>query len=62
MSYVDIFQDYDSNMLALGMTADLPLESFLDDHPCIKRIEFALDNDEPGRIANLRVFCIRKKF
>ncbi len=51
MSYVDIFQDFDSNMLALGMTADLPLETFIDDHPGIMRIEFALDNDEPGRIA-----------
>ena len=51
MSYVDIFQDFDSNMLALGMTADLPLETFIDDHPGIRRIEFALDNDEPGSIA-----------
>ncbi len=51
MSYVDIFQDFDSNMLALGMTADVPLETFLCDHPNIKAIEFALDNDEPGRIA-----------
>ena len=51
MSYVDIFQDFDSNMIALGMTADLPLETFLSDHPGISKIEFALDNDEPGRLA-----------
>ena len=51
MSYVDIVQDYDSNMLALGMTADLPLETFLKEHPEINEIDFALDNDEPGRNA-----------
>ncbi len=51
MSYVDIVQDYDSNMLALGMTADLPLETFIKEHPEIEIVEFALDNDEPGRTA-----------
>ncbi len=29
MSYVDIFADYESNKLALGMLADAPLETFL---------------------------------
>ena len=51
MSYVDIFQDFDSNMIALGMLADAPLETFLKEHPGIKIIEFALDNDVPGRKA-----------
>lgn len=51
MSYVDIFQDYDSNMLALGMLADAPLEMFLSEHPGITTISFALDNDEPGKNA-----------
>ena len=51
MSYMDIFQDYDSNMLALGMVSDAPLETFLQEHPQITQIQFALDNDEPGRTA-----------
>ena len=55
ISHVDIFQDYESNMLALGMTADLPLETFLKEHPEIKEIELALDNDEPGRTATEKI-------
>ena len=35
MSYVDIFTDYESNKLALGMLADAPLETFLREHPQI---------------------------
>ncbi len=51
MSYVDIFNDTDTNMVALGMTADAPLMTFLQEHPQITSIRFCLDNDEPGRKA-----------
>ena len=51
MSYVDIFADYESNKLALGMLADAPLETFLREHPQITSIRFCLDRDEPGRKA-----------
>lgn len=51
MSYVDIFDDYESNKLALGMLADAPLITFLKDNPNIESIRFCLDNDEPGRKA-----------
>ena len=51
MSYVDIFTDYESNKLALGMLADAPLETFLREHPQITSIRFCLDGDEPGRKA-----------
>lgn len=49
MSYVDIFEDYESNKLALGMLADAPLITFLKEHPQISTIRFCLDNDKPGR-------------
>lgn len=52
MSYVDIFWDFDSNKLALGMLADAPLETFLKEHPNITSIRFCLDSDEPGRKAS----------
>lgn len=52
MSYMDIFRDFDSNMLALGMVCDTPLETFLDEHSGIKKIKLCLDNDEPGRTAS----------
>ena len=51
MSYMDIFRDFESNMIALGMLADAPLETFLKEHPQITSIKFCLDNDEPGREA-----------
>ena len=51
MSYVDITADYESNMIALGMLADAPLVTFLEEHPQITFIRFCLDNDEPGKIA-----------
>ena len=51
MSYVDIFWDFESNKLALGMLSDAPLETFLKEHPQITSIRFCLDNDEPGRKA-----------
>lgn len=51
MSYVDIFNATDVNLVALGMTSDAPLETFLKEHPQITTIKFGLDNDEPGRKA-----------
>lgn len=52
MSYVDIFWDFDSNKLALGMLADAPLETFLKEHSNITSIRFCLDSDAPGRKAS----------
>ena len=56
MSYVEIYGDYETNKLALGMLHDAPLETFLQEHPNITQIRFCLDNDAPGREAteNLR--------
>jgi hypothetical protein len=51
MSYMDIRRDFEGNMLALGMVADAPLETFLKEHPQISSIRFCLDNDSPGRKA-----------
>lgn len=51
MSYMDIFQDYENSLLALGMLSDAPLVTFLSEHPQIQGIKFCLDNDEPGRKA-----------
>lgn len=51
MSYVDIFSDYQSNKLALGMLSDAPLETFLKENEQITSIWFCPDNDEPGRKA-----------
>lgn len=49
MSYADIYSDFHSNKLTLGMLADAPLFTFLREHPQIQSIKFCLDNDEPGR-------------
>lgn len=51
MSYMDIHRDFESNMIALGMVADAPLETFLKEHSQIETIRFCLDNDKPGRDA-----------
>ncbi len=51
MSYVDITKDYESNLIALGMLADAPLATFLEEHPQITTIRFCLDSDEPGKKA-----------
>lgn len=51
MSYTDIFSDFTSNKLALGMVSDAPLETFLSEHPQIVSIRFCLDGDTPGRKA-----------
>lgn len=52
LSYCDIYDDYETNKIALGMVADAPLETFLKEHPGIKFIRLCLDNDEPGRKAS----------
>ena len=52
MSYVDMFGDYESNKLALGMLSDAPLETFLEEHPKVSSIKFCLDADAPGRKAS----------
>ncbi len=52
ISYVDIFADFESNKLALGMLADAPLETFLSEHKQINSIKFCLDSDGPGRKAS----------
>ena len=57
MSYMDIFTDFESNKLALGMLADAPLETFLGEHPQITSIRFCLDGDEPGRKAALELMA-----
>ena len=51
MSYADIYSDFESNKLALGMLSDAPLVTFLQEHPQITTIRFCLDNDKPGRVA-----------
>lgn len=51
MSYTDLFCDFESNKLALGMLADAPLETFLKEHEQITTIRFCLDGDMPGRKA-----------
>lgn len=51
MSYVEIFSDWKSNKLALGMLSDAPLRTFLQEHPQIAVIRFCLDGDVPGRRA-----------
>lgn len=52
MSYVDIFKDCSSSLLALGMLSDAPLLTFLSEHPQIRKIRFCLDSDGPGRRAS----------
>lgn len=51
MSYITMFPEDRASMLALGMLADAPLETFLAEHPEVEEIQFCLDNDEPGRKA-----------
>ena len=52
MSYVELTGDHASNLLALGMVADAPLETFLKENPQIEVIKFGLDNDGPGKKAS----------
>lgn len=51
MSHITMFPAYRASMVALGMLADAPLETFLAQHPEVERIKFCLDNDGPGRKA-----------
>ena len=52
MSYMELTGDLTSNLLALGMVADAPLATFLEENPQIALIRFGLDNDAPGRKAS----------
>lgn len=51
LSYVDIYGDYETNKVALGMLSDAPLVTFLEEHPQVSSIRFCLDNDKYGREA-----------
>jgi len=51
MSHITMFPGYRASMVALGMLADAPLETFLAEHPEMEKIKFCLDNDGPGRKA-----------
>ena len=51
MSYITMFPKDRASMVALGMVADAPLETFLAEHPEVEEIQFCLDNDGPGRKA-----------
>ena len=51
MSYITMFPKDRASMVALGMLADAPLETFLAEHPELEEIRFCLDNDGPGRKA-----------
>lgn len=51
MSDMDFREDYQTNILVLGMVSDAPLEKLLENYPHIKRINLCLDNDGPGRLA-----------
>lgn len=51
MSYMTIYPMQKDNMVALGMLADAPLQTFLKEHPGIKEIAFGLDNDRHGKKA-----------
>ena len=59
LSYCDIYDDFETNKLALGMIYDAPLETFLREHPGIRTIKLCLDNDEPGRKASA---TLREKY
>lgn len=51
LSYMEIYDDYKTNKLALGMLNDRPLATFLDEHPNVESIILCLDNDERGSLA-----------
>jgi len=55
ISYVDINSDFETNMLALGMIGDAPLETFLSEHSQIQSIKLCLDNDEAGKLATAQI-------
>ncbi|MDR2599890.1 MAG: DUF3991 and toprim domain-containing protein [Oscillospiraceae bacterium] len=43
------------NRLSLGGTSDAALPLYLEKHPCVERLVFNLDNDEPGENASLNL-------
>jgi hypothetical protein len=51
MSYIELYNDYSSNKLVLGMVEDNPLVQFLKDYNHIDTIHFCLDNDEAAHTA-----------
>lgn len=57
MSYMNLYDDFESNKLALGMLHDAPIKTFLEEHPHITTIKFCLDNDGPGRKATERLLA-----
>lgn len=57
MSYMDLYDDFESNKLALGMLHDAPIVTFLKEHPQITTIKFCLDNDGPGRTATEKLMA-----
>ncbi len=54
MSYFEMYRRPQVHMLALGMTADNPLQQYLGDNPKIRNIGFRLDNDA-GRNASYKL-------
>jgi len=59
MSYADLYEEFWTNKLALGMLGDAPIDTFLIEHPQITSLNFFLDADEPGKKASRRM---RKKY
>lgn len=52
MSYCEMTGDFSAgSKLALGMLSEGPLDTFLKEHPDIRKIDFCLDRDVPGREA-----------
>ncbi len=51
MSDMDLRKDYTTGILALGMVSDGPLKKTLEEYTHIRKINFCLDNDLPGREA-----------
>ena len=48
-------EDRHEDLLALGMCADIPIDTYLKTHPQIKTIHFMLDSDDPGMQAAHRM-------
>ena len=55
LSFMDLFEKYDANMVALGMLSDEPLSTMLKEYPNIRKIGICLDNDEPGQEAAKKI-------
>jgi mRNA-degrading endonuclease HigB of HigAB toxin-antitoxin module len=55
LSYRTMYPNDKSNLLALGMVADMPLDKYLEEYPEIKNISLALDNDRAGFDASLDI-------